>query len=182
MIPAMRQGVRIARTLVAGAAVLTTCALAACGGSASRSSSANAGDASNGPSAAIETQYRHAVKFASCMRAHGVSQFPDPKNPGGFPEATIKRLNDSAPGYAEAHSQCDPLLQNAGAPTRAESASTLVNAVKVAKCMRAHGVNMPDPSLQPNGQLEFSMANVNINAPNFDKVGDICEKKVYGYS
>ncbi len=116
------------------------------------------------------------------MRAHGVSQFPDPKNPGGFPEATINRLNDSAPGYDEAYNQCDPLLPNAGAPTRAESAATLVKAVKVAKCMRAHGVNMPDPNLQPNGQLEFSMADVNTNAPNFDKVGDICEKKVYGYS
>ncbi len=167
---------------MAAAVVLTGCVLAACGGSASQPSSASAGQASSGPSASIETQYRYAVKFASCMRAHGVSQFPDPKNPGGFPEATINRLNDSAPGYDEAYNQCDPLLPNAGAPTRAESAATLVKAVKVAKCMRAHGVNMPDPNLQPNGQLEFSMADVNTNAPNFDKVGDICEKKVYGYS
>jgi len=173
---------RIHRVLMAAATVLMTCGLAACGSSSTPSSSASAGDASSGPSSAIETQYRYAVKFARCMRAHGVPQFPDPRNPGGFPQATINRLNDTAPAYDEAYNQCDPLLPNAGAPTRAQDAATLVKAVAVAKCERAHGIDIGDPSLQPNGQLEFSMANVNPNAPNFNKIGDLCEKKVYGFS
>jgi hypothetical protein len=116
------------------------------------------------------------------MRAHGVPDFPDPRVAGGFSEVALDRVNISAPAYGEAFNQCDPLLPNAGQPTRAESAATLIKAVKVAKCMRAHGVNMPDPSLQSNGQLEFSMANVNTNAPDFDRVGTLCQKKVYGYS
>lgn len=116
------------------------------------------------------------------MRAHGVPDFPDPKNPGGFSETALNRLNPASPAYGEAFNQCDPILPNAGQPTPAESAATLIKAVKVAKCMRAHGVNMPDPSLQSNGQLEFSMANVNINAPDFNQVGTLCQKKVYGYS
>ena len=116
------------------------------------------------------------------MRAHGVPDFPDPKEPGGFSQAALDRLNTSAPAYVDASNHCHRLLPNGGQPTPTESEATLLDAVKVAKCMRAHGVNMPDPSLQANGQLEFSMANVNANAPDFSKVGNICEKEVYGYA
>lgn len=161
--------------------VLLVCVLAGCGGSSSPPASVSAGT-SNGAPVGTATQYKYALEFARCMRSHGVPDFPDPRDPGGFSQAAMSRLDVAAPAYGDAFNQCDPILPNAGQPTPVESAATLIKAVKVAKCMRAHGVNMPDPNLQPNGQLEFSMANVNANAPDFNKVGDLCEKKVYGYS
>jgi hypothetical protein len=154
----MNRGIRTDRALLAGATLLTSCALVACGGSSSGSSSASAGGSA---------QYKTAVKYARCMRTDGVSNFPDPKNPGGFSQAAINALNTSAPAYVSATTKCQKLLPNAGVPTSSQAAATLVYAIKVAKCERAHGINMPDPTLQPNSQLEFSMANVNNNAPDF---------------
>ena len=167
---------RIARgTQAACVLVLVGCLVAACGG-ASNHKPTSAGTAS------LSTQYRDAVKYAHCMRAHGISNFPDPRNPGGFSQAALSAVNVAAPAYGPALNVCQRLLPNAGAPTKAESEATLLKAIKVAKCMRKHGIHMPDPTLQPNGQLEINMANVNNNDPRFNSVGTFCEQQVYGYS
>ena len=162
-------------TLAACAVVLVSCLVAACGGASKPNST-------SGSTAALSTQYRDAVKYARCMRAHGVSNFPDPRNPGGFSQAALNAVNVAAPAYGPALNVCQRLLPNAGAPTKAESEATLLKAIKVAKCMRKHGIHMPDPTLQPNGQLEINMANVNNNDPRFNSVGTLCEQQVYGYS
>ena len=77
-------------------------------------------------------QYADAVKFSHCMRAHGVSQFPDPSNPGGFSNAAIDALNTSSPAFNSATNTCDSLLPNEGQPTPADFEQGVVNGVKVA--------------------------------------------------
>lgn len=114
------------------------------------------------------------------MRAHGVPQFPDPENPGGFSSAAIDALNTSSPAFNSATTTCDRLLPNEGQPTSAEFEQAVVDGVKVARCMRAHGFNFPDPGIQ-GSHLTLDLANVNTTSPKFTQVGDLCQKKVYGY-
>jgi hypothetical protein len=176
IIGAMAGVARIDRAFAAVACVVVACALAACGGSSPAKSSASAG------TPAGSSQYDVAVRYAHCMRANGVPSFPDPHNPGGFEESAIDALPVRSPAYIAGAKVCAHLLPNGGLPTAGENEQRLLNGVAVAKCMRKHGVNMPDPSQQANGQLEMNLANVNTNAPDFNKVGDLCEKKVFGYS
>ena len=64
-----------------------------------------------------------------------------------------------------------------GARTR--QSTQYVDAVKFARCMRAHGVNFPDPGGQ-GSHLTLDLTNVNTNAPKFKEVGALCERKAYG--
>jgi hypothetical protein len=116
-----------------------SCALliAACG------SAGNAGNASdsNGSS-----QYSQALKFANCMRAHGVSNFPDPSSGGEF----RAQVNPQSPAFQTAQQACGKLAPfKLGAPTHL-SASQKQAALKFSQCMRSHGEpNFPDPTLNP---------------------------------
>lgn len=49
------------------------------------------------------------TKFAQCMRAHGVPDFPDP-NPGGtppFPASSIEKLDPGSPQLQAAFKACE---------------------------------------------------------------------------
>ena len=156
------------------ALVVVSLLVAACGGSSTTKSET----ASLGPVGG-STQYQNAVKFAKCMRAHGVSNFPDP-GPGGFPSGAIAKLNPSAPAFTSASNTCDKLLPNEGQPTQAQFESTVLSAVKVSKCMRANGVYMPDPGIDGD-QLTINMSHMGPTTPKFTRVAALCDKKVYGY-
>ncbi|GAA3554927.1 hypothetical protein GCM10022222_43190 [Amycolatopsis ultiminotia] len=86
-------------------------------------------------------------QFAKCMREHGIDM-PDPKGDGSG--ATI-----ALPGGAsddkltKAQDACKSLLPNGGQP-KPLSPQELDKARKEAKCMREHGVDMPDPD--PSGK------------------------------
>jgi hypothetical protein len=79
------------------------------------------------------------VKFAQCMRAHGVSGFPDP-GASGPQETPIS----SAPAFVAAQKACGGGPGGPGLPQATEAQK--VQAIAFAKCMRAHGVSdWPDP-------------------------------------
>lgn len=154
--------------------------MAACGGSSSDAKSTRPGGRSRGGTAESK-QYADAVKFSHCMRAHGVSQFPDPSNPGGFSSAAIDALNTSSPAFNSATNTCDSLLPNEGQPTSAEFEQGTIDGVKVAKCMRAHGIDMPDPRIQGN-HLTIDMTHMNAQTPRFNRIGELCDRKIFGQS
>jgi hypothetical protein len=52
---------------------------------------------------------RALARFATCMRAHDVSGFPDPNGQGSFPEARIEALDTTSPMFQRALKACDPL-------------------------------------------------------------------------
>jgi hypothetical protein len=86
-----------------------------------------------------------AVKFADCMRTHGVSDFPDPLPSGGFP-----RRGSQSPASKAAQKSCIHLLKASIGSRRTPSTAELAAALKYARCMRAHGVpNLPDPVTSP---------------------------------
>lgn len=137
---------------------------------ASLSGSSSASAAAGGTGQRSDTAQQDAlVKFAQCMRAHGVNM-PDPQ--GGAVEA-LPGSSSSDPAAAQkteaANTACAKDLPNGGKPTAADNERR----AKFAQCMRAHGVNMPDPV---NGQgMEL-----NLSAPGAKAAINACSSLVTG--
>ena len=93
-----------------------------------------------------------AVKFAKCMRSHGVSEFPDPGASGKLTIDGIANgssLDPSTPAFKQAISACKD-LEPAGFTGSKRSPQQQTAALKFAQCIRDNGVNdFPDPA---NGQ------------------------------
>ena len=121
--------------------VLGCAALAACGstGQPSGTSTGAASAGAGGPSRDVE--------FSHCMRAHGVTNFPDPTSNGLQIPASI---NARSPAFQAAQQACKQYLPNGGAPP-ATNPSERAAALAFARCMRTHGVpNFPDPAFTPS--------------------------------
>jgi hypothetical protein len=117
-------------------------------GSASSASSKGSGDSSASVSASASTQAtkrEKGVKFAECVRAHGVPHFPDPDATGNFNFA----VDVTAATFTAAVTACKS-LQPPGTLSGHRSAQQQSRALRFAACVRAHGVpDFPDPV---NGQ------------------------------
>lgn len=90
-----------------------------------------------------------AVKFAQCMRANGISQFPDPDASGALTiDAVVNgsSLDPNSPTFQQAISACKD-LEPAGFMGHTRSAQQQAAALKFAQCMRDNGVpDFPDPT------------------------------------
>jgi hypothetical protein len=147
-------------------------ALAACGSGTGTSAPAQTG---SGPSP-------EAMAFATCMRGHGVPQFPDP---GGRPRtgSSISILgsrlppntNIKAPAFQSALKVCMRRLL-AGHPRPPVSAARKASILKAAGCMRTHGVpNFPDPKFPPGGGIGIATPpGVGPSSPAFQHAVQVC--------
>lgn len=145
--------------VTAGLVVLT----AACGASPGAVSSPSASTAS----AAFLTR----LAFVRCVRAHGVSAYPDPDSSGQEPPGT-KLLFISNPRFRAASDACRHLLPDGGHPTQAPQANAMTDAgaVRLAGCMRTHGYPaFPDPTIDSVGQPVFNVQAAGI-APHSPQV------------
>lgn len=127
-----------------GLALIGTAALSgACGSN---------GPANSGGRDSAVAKAAEAAKFASCMRNHRVSQFPDPPASGNFTIDEIANgssLDTSSPAFTQALSACKA-LEPSGFTGSKRSAQQQNAALRFAQCIRAHGVSdFPDPV---NGQ------------------------------
>jgi len=121
-----------------------------------------------------------AVAFARCMRNHGVSNFPDPKissAPGGGVSVSqaISSNVAQAPAFKSAQLACQKLMPGGEGPpaSQPDSAANQAGLVKLAACMRSHGVpNMPDPS--QNGVFKLPQE-INQQSPAFTKAMNECQ-------
>ncbi len=103
------------------------------------------------------------VAFASCIRAHGVPNFPDPTSngQGGIQIQQSQRSGSGAstavngvpvngPAFRQAMQDCKSYLPHGGVPSAAQTAEVKAKALAMSRCMRSHGVpNFPDPTFQP---------------------------------
>jgi hypothetical protein len=122
---------------VASGAVVCAAALAACG------SSGNAG----AQRTAIRSQF---LAFSTCMRSHGVPNFPDPSSGGGIQITVGAGVDPSSPAFQAAQQTCRKLLPGGGPPK--PSAAREQSMVKLAACMRQHGLtSFPDPTIFAGG-------------------------------
>ena len=120
-------------------------ALPACGSGASTNSPTSEDKAFDG-----------AVKFAQCMREHGLD-FPDPQRDAngmvriGGPNV---ELDPKDPKVRDAHKDCEKHLDGGGrAPSAAEQAEFQDAFLRYARCMRGEGVDVPDPKAGSGGLL-----------------------------
>ena len=136
------------RPLAALALIAIAASISACGSSAPASAGAGSGGRST------TTNHQKAVKFAECMRANGVPEFPDPNASGTLTLDGIvngSSLDPSAPAFWQALTACKA-LEPAGFTGRKRSAQQQQAALKFAQCMRENGIpDFPDPT--PNGPL-----------------------------
>jgi hypothetical protein len=118
------------------------------GGGNITAATAPAGNGSGGASNAAATR-QQAVKFAECMRANGVKQFPDPDASGQLTIDAIANgssLDTNSAAFKQAISACKD-LEPAGFTGAKRSPEQQKVALKFAQCIRDNGVkDFPDPA------------------------------------
>lgn len=131
-----------------------------------------------GATTAANASTAGALRYASCMRSHGVTNFPDPNATGGF---TINSaVNTSSPGFTTAAATCAHVFPGGGGPVHVP-ATVQARLLANARCMRAHGVpNFPDPVFGAGGTPTkiAGRGQLNIDAPAFQRAARICKQQV----
>jgi hypothetical protein len=122
--------------------------ISACGSNAPAASS-TAGDGGGGGDNNATVAVQKGVKFAECMRSHGVPKFPDPSASGQFTIDEIANgtsLDTSSPTFTQALGACES-LEPAGFEGGVRSTQQQSAALRFAQCIRANGVSdFPDPA------------------------------------
>ena len=146
---------------------------AACGGSGSGSNGVasikTASDTSSDSDSAgndkdkKETSPEDAMlAFARCMREHGIDM-PDPDTSGGNGVVTFSasavgeggQLDPESNKFEEANEACKDLMGDAGPQNMSPEQQQEMQdqALAFSRCMREHGVNMPDPTFGGKGEM-----------------------------
>jgi hypothetical protein len=167
-------------------AVIVGCGalIAACGSSGPSSSS----PAGKDPTGA----YSQALAYSNCMRAHGVSNFPDPTTNGGGVQFSIgsnSGVNPQAPAFQTAQQSCRHLMPGGGTPSAQASAQAKAALLRTSECMRAHGItDFPDPQtgspptspagysavMAINGAFLAIPSSINMQSPAFKQAAAKC--------
>jgi uncharacterized protein YceK len=153
-VPRWRRVGPLAVLLVAVAALAAGC------GSADSHDAASSSNATHAKSSAEQSE----VRFANCMRSHGITDFPDPLPDGGF---DVPRGVKGAPQFQSASLACGKDLPGGGPSAKHANVQEELN---FAHCMRSHGItDFPDPL--PGGGWDITG---NTNTPQFEAAANAC--------
>ena len=170
---------RIRMGLVLGLLLALALAVAACGGGGK----SNTGVASLGGDKATGTtraggggnDRQMALHYARCMRQHGIDM-PDPKfdAQGHMALQNPPGVGPDDPKFKAANQACQQYLPNGGEPEK-PNPQEQQQMVQFARCMRQHGINMPDP--KPGGGIDVNGdAGVNPDSPKFKAAEQACQQ------
>jgi hypothetical protein len=130
------------------------------------------------PPADAAKHYADALKLSECMRAHGISNFPDPNSSGGIQISgggPGSGLDPNSPQFAAAQKACQKYFPT---PSPAQQQQGEKQALEFAACMRAHGVpNFPDPIFPGGGRVEERIpqgSGIDPNSPQFQAASTKC--------
>lgn len=162
------------RAVLAPAALTLVLVASACGGRGNAASSggdANASDASRNDAQ---------LKFARCMRDHGIDiEDPKPGSGGGVRLAIRGKLGDEKK-LEKAQKECQKLAPGGfREPTPEEAEKFKDAALAFARCMRAHGVDMPDPQVD-GGRTKIMIRGDRGNEKKVQAAQKACEKLMPG--
>jgi hypothetical protein len=150
---------------VALSVLVATGGLTACGGS----SSTNTSGTSQGPGQ--QRAVAALTQFAACARAHGIP-VPDPNSQGQISGSEqLKQQYQNTPQGQATLKACGSYLRRAA--TQLAPANTQQHrqaALLFARCMRAHGIPVPDPG--PSG--EINSASINQASPQVQQAARAC--------
>jgi hypothetical protein len=170
-LPAALMSMRRHTAIVAAAAVSL---LTGCGGTVHSSTTAAAAATHSG-----------ALAFARCMRAHGLTSWPDPTGSGVFDKAKLRQLGYSASRVrAIEQSSCGYLLPSGASPqeTAKQTRARVAAGLAFAGCMRARGFpGFPDPTHQ--GELTPEMitaAGLDLHEPRLLTAALACVPVTHG--
>jgi hypothetical protein len=138
-------------------------AAAACGGGGNNKNTDGVASSGGGDSTQADLAY------ARCLRQHGVDM-PDPKADG---RRTVWELppgvSPDDPKFQAARQACRQYRENGGEVQR-PSPQQQRQMLAFARCMRQHGINMPDP--KPDGRVD--MRGIDTDAPKFKAAERAC--------
>lgn len=161
--------------LFAAPAGIALLAAACSGGSTTAGSGAGSGSGSGPAMNAL----------ARCLDSHGWNAYASPHRPGSpMPQAVVWYIggwivagtDPSAPGYQKAYKACAHLIPTGTPPSGAYLHQELIQALKGAACVRAHGYpGFPDPTDQP-GYLYYPPlpASIDKSSPQFESTMKAC--------
>lgn len=164
----------------AGLAVIALAA--ACSSGSDSPGIASLGSASRSTSAADSASTQgNALKYAQCMRAHGVPKFPDP-GPNGQLQMKVgpgTGIDPNSPTFQAAQRACQKYRP---APSAEQQQQAYQALLKFSACMRSHGIgDFPDPS--PDGRMTIKAgqgSDLNPNSPQFQAAQRACQKYMPG--
>jgi hypothetical protein len=181
-----RPGVAVPpRARVAAACCALALALAACGSSHSGSGHSRTSTASSNAaasSAPTPAELAARLKLAKCVRAQGID-VPDPSVAGG-PAGALARLTRNLIDryglrkFNAALAACQRYVA-ASFPRLAQTPAAIAQrqrqALKFARCMRAHGIDVPDPQSNGTGTgLIKALSGIDQNSPAFKSAAQAC--------
>jgi hypothetical protein len=142
---------------------------------------ASASSDSGGATATVHVQ---SLKFAQCMRDHGVSAFPDPDGSGGLTIDAVANgssLDTNSAPFKQAISACKD-LEPPGFTGRRRSTGQQQSALAFAQCMRDNGVpDFPDPTsdgpLIDTNKIPSARGRGARDIPGFDDAAHQCLKE-----
>jgi hypothetical protein len=120
-----------------------------------------------------------AVAFASCMRSHGVPNWPDPNSSGVFDKSKLssRQLGASSSRVQAAQGVCQHLLPNGGSgPSPAQVQQVKAQALAFSRCVRSHGLpNFPDPT--SDGRIpDPASVGIDQGSPKFQAANQACRR------
>jgi hypothetical protein len=151
---------------------IAACVIAAgCGSSAPRSTASS-------PTVAAQQ-----LAFAKCVRAHGITNFPDPGTSVSGAENMIggiaipATINMHSPAFKTAWTSCQGLrsarLNPQGKPSI--TATMKASLIAHAQCMRTHGVpGYQDPKFPAGGGILVTDAGTNPQSPAYKHAAAVC--------
>jgi hypothetical protein len=95
------------------------------------------------------------VRYSRCMREHGIDM-PDP----GADGPTRIEIDDPD-AWEAAEEECRPIIEEVVGtfepPSEEEQAQMREQALEFSKCMREHGIDMPDPQFSEDGGMTINI-------------------------
>ena len=148
--------------------------------SPTQSASSTASPALTSDSSSNAPAHDEALAYAACMRAHGITDFPDPDSSGqidlkgaalrGGPNSDLNGTNQQFQAAANA---CKSLQPTESSTQQHQDAA---QALMWARCMRSHGIaNFPDPDSGGGFHVAAIRADgVDVTTPQFQAAASAC--------
>lgn len=168
---------RLRRPVLAVAALACLAMLTAACGSGDPTGSATAAGSPGGSGKAS------ALAYSQCMRAHGITHFPDPNSQGGIsisggPGSSI---DPQSPQFKAADQACRKLMPGANL-SPGQQAANEAHALRYSECMRTHGIpDFPDPNGQGGIAIKVQPgSDLDPNNPRFRAANNACQHLMPG--
>jgi len=119
------------------------------------------------------------LAYSRCMRAHGITSFPDPNAQGGLNlnAGPGTGLDPRSPQFKAANNACKSLLPSLGTLSPAQQAAARAQALRYSRCMRGHGISdFPDPNAQGGIAIQAKPGgDLDPHNPRFQAANQACQ-------